>query len=666
MALYADRVKQSLGITGTGTVTLTLATTGTGYQSFLTAFGTGTQTVAYCIADQSGPNWEVGTGDYNGSANTLARTTVLASSNGGSLTNFSGGTQDVFCTAPAKFLDTFTSTNQGTVPASGGGTSNFLRADGTFAAPPAATPASPTTSVQFNNGGAFGGSANFTYNTGTNTVSFGNITGSALGMTIQPLAPTSGSAGDLILEARNAASGNSNGGGITLNAGFSTGTGSAGEIAFQSGSSSVNTGALFIVSGGNSGFSGGISAGAGYAATGIGGDFLFYLGGGSTDDGNFYFSDSGGSNFIHCKTATPAGALQIGFFNATPVVKPAPTASGTQAVLDSVVSSLNSLGLVDSAALTNATVITPAGADTQIQFNNAGVLGANANLTYSSTLNTLSLGPATGTATFTTRAPSTAQNPSTLVIAAQNSIRTAGTSFGGALTLRSGNGRPTGAGGGGALSITSGNAGTTGAGGTINITAGAGGTTSGDGGAINILGGSPTSGLGGDVTVRAGPAAVLFLEGGNNPNGNGGDVRGQAGQGSGAGISSGGNFDFTGGQGNGAAGGDGGSLFFAGGGGSGSGAGGNGGSNTFFNGAAGTAANLDGDIFFYLSSSAGAPGSIRLNSSFGTSAIEVTQNAGTSATEIGFFNATPVAQPTAVPVTAAGIHAALVSLGLIT
>jgi hypothetical protein len=105
MALYADRVKQSLGVTGTGTVTLTLATTGNGYQSFLTAFGTGTQTVAYCIADQSGPNWEVGTGSYNGSANTLARTTVLASSNGGSLTNFSGGTQDVFCTAPAKYLE---------------------------------------------------------------------------------------------------------------------------------------------------------------------------------------------------------------------------------------------------------------------------------------------------------------------------------------------------------------------------------------------------------------------------------------------------------------------------------------------------------------------------------------------------------------------------------
>lgn len=37
-------------------------------------------------------------------------------------------------------LDLFSSSLQGLVPASGGGTTNFLRADGTFAAPPAAPP----------------------------------------------------------------------------------------------------------------------------------------------------------------------------------------------------------------------------------------------------------------------------------------------------------------------------------------------------------------------------------------------------------------------------------------------------------------------------------------------------------------------------------------------
>lgn len=560
-------------------------------------------------------------------------------------------------------IDIFTSVLPGLVPASGGGTTNFLRADGTFAAPPTGSPASPTTSVQFNNAGAFGGSANFTYDTGTNIVSFGNITGSALSMTIQPLAPTSGSAGTLTLQARNAAAGNFNGGDVSLFSGGSTGTGSAGSISFQSGASPSDGGALFVVSGASPGFSGGVSSGAGYSATGVGGDFLFYLGGGATDDGNMYFQDSGGSSFIHCKTATPAGAQQIGFFNAVPVAKPAPTASGTQSVVDSLVTSLNSLGLIDATSITNPSVITPAGADTQIQYNNAGALGASANFTFNSTTNTVTLGATTGTATYTTRIPTTAQNPIALVVAAQNSIRTAGTSSGGALTLRSGNGRPTGAGGGGALAITSGNAGTTGVGGAINITSGNGGTTSGNGGAITILGGSATSGTGGNVTVQAGSAAAVFLTGGNNPNGNGGNITGRAGQGAGAGVANGGNFDFSGGDATGALGGDGGALFFRGGGGS--GAGGNGGDNQFANGTAGTAANSDGNVLLYLTGSAGAPGSILLNSSFGTPAIEVTKNAGTSATEIGFFNAVPVGKPTAVPVTAAGIHAALVSLGLI-
>jgi len=561
-------------------------------------------------------------------------------------------------------IDIFTSLLPGLVPASGGGTVNFLRADGTFAAPPSGAPASPTTSVQFNNAGAFGGSANFTYNTGTNTVSFGNITGSATSMTIQPLAPTSGGGGTFNILTRNGVGVNTSGGDFTLTLGSGNGTGVGGNFSLVTGFSSNANGATFDVNGAVPGIGGSFIASSGYTSVGAGGDFTFTLGGGATDDGNMYFKSAIGSYFIWCKTASPGGADQIGFFNSTPVTKPAPTASGTQAVLDSVVSSLNSLGLVDSAALTNATVITPAGADTQIQFNNAGVLGASANFTYSSSLNTLSLGPATGTATFTTRAPSTSQNPSTLVIAAQNSIRTAGTSPGGALTLRSGNGRPTGAGAGGALSITSGNAGTTGTGGAINLTAGAGGTTSGDGGAINITGGSPTSGLGGDVTIQSGPAAFLYLNGGNNPNGNGGDVRGQGGQGSGAGVANGGNFLFTGGQANGASGGNGGSLEFSGG--SGAGAGGTGGGASFKNGKGGTVADTDGNIILYLDSGSSIPGSISLNSTFGTPAIEVTRNAGTSATEIGFFNAVPVGKPTAVPVTAAGIHAALVSLGLIT
>jgi len=93
-----DRVKETANSPGTGTVTLLGASTG--YQAF-SVVGNG-NTCYYCIADSSGANWEVGIGTYTLSGTTLARTTVLSSSNGGSLTNFSSGVQDVFVTYPSE------------------------------------------------------------------------------------------------------------------------------------------------------------------------------------------------------------------------------------------------------------------------------------------------------------------------------------------------------------------------------------------------------------------------------------------------------------------------------------------------------------------------------------------------------------------------------------
>jgi hypothetical protein len=90
-----DRVLETCAAPGTGTITLLGAVTG--YQAFSTV-GNG-NTCYYAIADQSGSNWEVGIGTY--SSGTLARTTVLSSSNAGSLVNFSTGTQNVFLTYPS-------------------------------------------------------------------------------------------------------------------------------------------------------------------------------------------------------------------------------------------------------------------------------------------------------------------------------------------------------------------------------------------------------------------------------------------------------------------------------------------------------------------------------------------------------------------------------------
>jgi hypothetical protein len=99
-----DRVKETTTTTGTGTVTLGGAAAG--FQSFV-VIGDGNQTF-YAIVDATSGAWEVGVGTYTSSGTTLSRTTVVSSSNAGSLVNFGAGTKDVFVTYPssrAVYLD---------------------------------------------------------------------------------------------------------------------------------------------------------------------------------------------------------------------------------------------------------------------------------------------------------------------------------------------------------------------------------------------------------------------------------------------------------------------------------------------------------------------------------------------------------------------------------
>jgi hypothetical protein len=95
--VIADRVRESSVSTGTGNFTLGGAVTG--YQTFASALSSG-DTTYYTIADQGGANWEVGIGTFT-SPSTLARTTILSSSNGGSVVTFGSGTKDVFISLPA-------------------------------------------------------------------------------------------------------------------------------------------------------------------------------------------------------------------------------------------------------------------------------------------------------------------------------------------------------------------------------------------------------------------------------------------------------------------------------------------------------------------------------------------------------------------------------------
>jgi len=95
--VIADRVLETTTTTGNGTVTLAGAETG--YQSFAVV-GNG-NTTYYTISVDGGTDWEVGIGTYTSSGTTLARNTVLESSNGGALVNFGSGTKQVFVTYPA-------------------------------------------------------------------------------------------------------------------------------------------------------------------------------------------------------------------------------------------------------------------------------------------------------------------------------------------------------------------------------------------------------------------------------------------------------------------------------------------------------------------------------------------------------------------------------------
>jgi len=99
MALVlADRVKETTTTTGTGA--LTLATAATGFQSFAAAVGDG-NTTYYAVSSALGDEFEVGVGTYTAGTDQLSRDTVLASSNSGSLVDFSAGTKDVYVVYPA-------------------------------------------------------------------------------------------------------------------------------------------------------------------------------------------------------------------------------------------------------------------------------------------------------------------------------------------------------------------------------------------------------------------------------------------------------------------------------------------------------------------------------------------------------------------------------------
>tara|TARA_A100001388_G_scaffold100270_1_gene73150 strand:+ start:267 stop:1988 length:1722 start_codon:yes stop_codon:yes gene_type:complete len=93
-----DRVKETTTTTGTGTFTLGGAVTG--FETFGTGVGN-SNTTYYAVTLPGSTEFEVGLGTLSSDSSTIARTTIISSSNSDSAVNFSAGTKTIFCTIPA-------------------------------------------------------------------------------------------------------------------------------------------------------------------------------------------------------------------------------------------------------------------------------------------------------------------------------------------------------------------------------------------------------------------------------------------------------------------------------------------------------------------------------------------------------------------------------------
>jgi hypothetical protein len=226
------QVKTDLGLTGTNsgdqTITLTGDVTGSGTGSFAATIGANIVTNAK-LAQVATATFKgrvtASTGNVEDLTGTQATTLLdvfttslkgLVPASGGGTTNFlradgqwvapgGGGSTNLGYTASTRILtsDTGTdvtlplfataSTDAGLVPGSNSlGTTYFLRADGTWAVPAggSASPGGSDTQIQFNDGGSFGGDAALLWNKTTNVLTIADDTPGDLRF---------GTAGDLII-----------------------------------------------------------------------------------------------------------------------------------------------------------------------------------------------------------------------------------------------------------------------------------------------------------------------------------------------------------------------------------------------------------------------------------------------------------------------------------
>lgn len=389
--ILKDRVQETTTTTGTGTLTLGGAVTG--YQSF-SAIGNA-NTTYYAIYASGGSEWEVGLGTYTASGTTLSRDTVLASSNSGSLVSFSAGTKNVWCDYPAGkavYQD-----------ANGEITGTTINANTKFVSENYYAQSILGGNLRTSGGTSLvnwdgGGSGNVTFNGGLSAnPSNKNVSLAPTGtgsVTVNPA--TAGTINNMAIGGTTAAAGSFTDLSVTGTASFDGSQGTAGQVLTSAGTGATptwttpTTGTVTSVSGtapiaSSGGATPAISISQ--ATTSTDG----YL---SSTDWNT--SNSKGSGTVTSVTGT---APVVSSGGTTPAISMAAattsvsgyltstdwnTFNGKQAALVSGtnIKTINTNSILGSGDLTVSA--SPAGSNTQIQYNNSGALGASSSLTYAS------------------------------------------------------------------------------------------------------------------------------------------------------------------------------------------------------------------------------------------------------------------------------------------
>jgi hypothetical protein len=393
------------------------------------------------------------------------------------------------------------------------------------------TPAAgANTQVQYNDNGAFGAEADFAYTAGTNTLTVGNITGTAANFSlVTPAQATTDTDGYNITIASGDGNGTGIGGVLNLRGGGGTYggdvniTGAVSSVAAGfSGSVYINGGAPGIATaeGGTveirgsatanlvNGFAGNVTLAGGniVGAGGTGGD-AYVSGGSAANPGDLILfagtttanngtggnvaitgglvaagiGTSGTAGNITITGGTGAGSTNVTGGNVT-IAGGASLGTGTRGgVSITDITAASAKATYTPTAATDLTTksyvdgaLVPGGANGQVQFNNNGVFGGDADLTYNPSTNVLTI-------------PNILSGNSTLDLVA--GVQTASNNPGHNVSLSAGAGNGDGAGGEVIISG-GGSAGLAVAGGAVNIKGGnATGTSNTAGGNVVISGG---------------------------------------------------------------------------------------------------------------------------------------------------------------------------------